>query len=92
MKILCKKHARIYNFSNQIEFCKHKFYYLDKYENFEKANRKHTLPTVYVRKSVDEGWRFRITENKIGDLPYLYDYFYTDNEIRKIKMERINEL
>ena len=52
-----------------------------KYYNLDKENSEY----VYINNTV-----FRKNENK-NDTRYLYDYFYSQKELRNLKIQKINE-
>jgi len=48
------------------------------------------MPTIYI---YDEngiyGLRFRLIKDSVWGLPYFYSWFYSEKELRKIKLDEI---
>jgi hypothetical protein len=91
IKVLCKKNKVYYakrNFNqliyNQNTFKKSyiKFKTLEKY-NIDKENENF----ICINGSIFRKFK----EDQFYDVEYIYDYFYNESELRKIKIKKLNE-
>ena len=94
-KILCKKEYRISeSYTNMFIINSDYFNKGEYYKNFRiEINIEDNIDStifIYFNNS-SHGLRFKINKNsnKYYYLPYFYDYFYTDIEIRKLKLNEI---
>lgn len=95
-KVLCKKNYKVKN--TNILFLKNKTYNIEKITHWNKENNITNVIMYNIinlvfrgKETPHEGWSF-ISTNEIHNLylPNFEDYFYTKKEIRKIKLNKID--
>jgi len=104
MEIICKKYFRSGGENIYAEYIKgtqyRKFLLENNLGSFRLrlldplVTNKHEIYFIYVY-SLHGGHRFRTRKkdyNSPSYLPYFYDYFYNENEIRKLKLKKLNQL